>query len=184
MINLMGNKHWKKISLVLALATTGISSVAAQTGSQQKVWPTITSQMKPWTRWWWMGNAVDKNNLERRLTQMDSVGIGGVEITPIYGVKGSEAAYIDFLSPKWMEMLRYTVDKSKQLGMGVDMNVGTGWPFGGPQITPELAAGRLLIRTYTVEGGQQAVMKIVPPENDSTVQQYGATLKAVTAYGS
>ncbi len=44
---------------------------------------------------------------------MDSVGIGGVEITPIYGVKGYEAAYIDFLSPKWMEMLHYTVDQKQ-----------------------------------------------------------------------
>ena len=114
---------------------------------------------------------------------MDSVGIGGVEITPIYGVKGSEASYIDFLSPKWMEMLRYTVDKSRQLGMGVDMNVGTGCPV-DLRLLLELAAGRLLIGTYTVDGGQQAAMKIAPPENDSTVQQYGATLKALTAYGS
>src|SRR4051794_24139801 len=159
-MNLMCTKNRKRIYLLLTLAITGISSVAAQTGSQQKVWPTITSQMKPWTRWWWMGNAVDKNNLARRLSQMDSVGIGGVEITPIYGVKGYEASYIDFLSPKWMEMLRYMVDKSKQLGMGVDMNTGTGWPFGGPQITPGLAACRLIIRTYNVDGGQQAIMKI------------------------
>src|SRR3954469_19494778 len=109
----MNNKNWKKIYLLLALATTGISSVAAQTGNQQKVWPTISNQMKPWTRWWWMGNAVDKNNLRKRLNQMDSVGIGGVEITPIYGAKGYETSYIHFLSLKWMEMLRYTVDQSR-----------------------------------------------------------------------
>ncbi len=57
----MNNKHWNKIYLLLALVTTDISSVAAQTNSQQTVWPTITNQMKPWARWWWMGNAVDKN---------------------------------------------------------------------------------------------------------------------------
>src|SRR3954471_15868885 len=159
-MNLMYSRNRKPTCLLLALATIAISAATAQTKGQQQVWPAITKQMKPWTRWWWMGNAVDKHNLQRRLSQMDSVGIGGVEITPIYGVKGSEAAYIDFLSPKWIEMLKYTVDKSRQLGMGVDMNVGTGWPFGGPQITPDLAASRLLIRTYTVDGGQQATMKI------------------------
>src|SRR4051812_13433574 len=180
-MNLMNSRKWKLLCLLLALTTIAISVVTAQTKGQQQVWPAITNQMKPWTRWWWMGNAIDKNNLQRRLSQMDSVGIGGVEITPIYGVKGSEAAYIDFLSPKWIEMLRYTVDKSRQLGMGVDMNVGTGWPFGGPQITPEFAACRLLIRTYIVNGGQQTPIKIAPPESDSTVQKYGATLKALTA---
>src|SRR6478752_9066133 len=92
-ISLLYNKNWKKLYLLLALGTTCISHVAAQTAGQQQVWPTITNQMKPWARWWWMGNAVDKNNLGKRLTQMDSVDIGGVEITPIYGVKGSEVDY-------------------------------------------------------------------------------------------
>ena len=42
-------------------------------------------------------------------------------------------------------MLDYTLRTADELGMGVDMNLGTGWPFGGPQITPELAAKKLII---------------------------------------
>ena len=42
---------------------------------------------KPWTRWWWPGNAVDKENLTRQLEQIAAAGFGGVEVTPIYGVK-------------------------------------------------------------------------------------------------
>ena len=62
-------------------------------------------------------------------------GIGALEITPLYGVKGNEANDIPFLSPQWMEMLRYVEDVGKEEGIQIDMNFGTGWPFGGP-MTP------------------------------------------------
>lgn len=101
-------------------------------------WPVIKQQMRPWTRWWWMGNAVDEKNLGTALTTYQQAGIGGVEITPIYGAKGFESRYIKYLSPQWMQMLDFTVKKAHALNMGVDMNTGTGWPFGGPQITRNL----------------------------------------------
>ncbi len=45
-----------------------------------------------------------------------------------------------FLSDRWAEMTKFTVQKAKQLGMRVDFMLGTGWPYGGPWITPELAS--------------------------------------------
>ena len=61
-----------------------------------------------------------------------SKGIRTLEITPLYGVKGEESRYIDFLSPEWMEMLRFVEDTAAEEGIQIDMNFGTGWPFGGP----------------------------------------------------
>ena len=87
-------------------------------------WPEITKEAKPWTRWWWMGNAVDKENITRRMEEFAQSGIGGVEITPIYGVKGFEEHFISHLSPEWMEMLVHTLDEAKRLDMGVDIFVG------------------------------------------------------------
>ncbi|MEP6754821.1 MAG: glycosyl hydrolase [Chthonomonadales bacterium] len=112
------------------LGTTGISHSQLPTK-----WPMVTREMKPWTRWWWLGSAVDKQNLSRLLKEYNKVGLGGVEITPIYGVQGNDTNDIPYLSPKWMEMLNYTVSEAAKLGMGVDMPTGTGWPFGGPQVT-------------------------------------------------
>ena len=65
----------------------------------QVKWPAITQQTKPWTRWWWEGSAVDKPNLTVAMQQYQQAGLGGLEITPIYGVKGAEDKFIDFLSP-------------------------------------------------------------------------------------
>jgi len=128
--------------------------------SADEIWPEVTSTMKPWTRWWWMGNAVDKANITRRLEEFAEAGLGGVEITPIYGVKGFEAQFIQHLSPEWMEMLIHTLDEADRLGLGVDMVQGTGWPFGGPQVESEFAAGKLHIHTYSVKAGEKLEKKI------------------------
>lgn len=110
---------------------------------------------KPWTRWWWMGNAVDKENIRTNLIALDSAGIGGVEITPIYGVKGEEANFLDHLSPGWLEIVDYTIELADSLEMGVDMVLGTGWPYGGPQVEREYAATKLVVRKYELEKGRR-----------------------------
>jgi hypothetical protein len=178
----------KRLFALAVLLTMALSCDVQNSGLEKKsgpklaVWPEVKKEMLPWTRWWWMGNAVDKENLERELTLFSDAGIGGVEITPIYGARGYESKYISFLSPKWMNMLKVTVEKGNSLGMGVDMNNGTGWPFGGPQITPEYAAGKLVIQIYKLKAGQNQDSKIIV--QDSLQQKLGATLKALTAYGS
>jgi hypothetical protein len=109
-------------------------------------WPEITRENKPWTRWWWPGSGVDKASLTRQLEHIAEAGFGGVEITPIYGAKGFEARYVDFLSPKWMEMLEHVGREGKRLGLGIDMATGTGWPFGGPWIDEANALQRLVLK--------------------------------------
>jgi hypothetical protein len=164
------------ISALLLAATSGMAQKAKQTAS---VWPAVRTETRPWTRWWWMGNAVDEKNLGSVLRTYQQAGLGGVEITPIYGAIGYESRYIDFLSPKWMGMLNYTTKTAAQLGMGVDMNTGTGWPFGGPQITPQYAATKLIIQTYKLNPGE--IVKEAIRVNDPK-QRDVAVLQALVAY--
>ena len=168
----------KKTISTLFFAVALIHAVTAQTS--KTVWPTLEKQMKPWVRWWWMGSAVDEKNLSQNLTAYHKAGIGGVEITPIYGAVGYENSYIDFLSPKWMRMLQFTVNKSNSLGLGVDMNTGTGWPFGGPQIKPENAATKLISQKYSIRAGE----KLNEPIKVKEAKQDFAQLQALTAYGT
>lgn len=155
-------------------------SADGQVVKKSSPWPEIQQQMRPWTRWWWMGSAVDQKNLSIALTTYASAGIGGVEITPIYGVKGFEDRYIDYLSPAWMSMLDFTVKKAAVLGMGVDMNTGTGWPFGGPQIRPEFAASKFVVQQYKSSKGESLKELIIFKD----LKQNKNVLQAVTAYGS
>ena len=119
---------------VAALLTSRFSTCAAD---DPFAWPPITSQTKPWAFNWWMGSAVDKTNLTHELERYAAAGLGGIHIIPIYGARGFEDKYITYLSPQWMEMMGWTVSEANRLGMGVDMTTGSGWCFGGPQITDE-----------------------------------------------
>jgi hypothetical protein len=148
----------KKVSIFYLLLLMIVAACGVQTN--ETGWPEITAESKPWTRWWWMGSDVDSAGLTYNLEALAKAGIGGVEITPIYGVKGREAHYIDYLSPRWMKMLDFTISEADRLGMGVDMNNGTGWPFGGPSVSLEDAATKAFFNQYKVKGGGKLEEKI------------------------
>lgn len=120
----------------------------------QVKWPAVTSTTKPWTRWWWEGSAVNKQDLTWNLEQYQKAGLGGVEITPIYGVHGYEKQFIHFLSPKWLDVFKHTLNESKRLGLGVDLANATGWPFGGPWTTEADASKSVYVKTYSLTGGE------------------------------
>ena len=132
--------------LIICLLCSGITVGYAQT------WPTPNPEAKAGTRWWWLGSAVDKTNLQWNLSEYARAGIGAVEITPLYGVQGNDKNNIDFLSPRWMQALKDVEDISKPLGIEVDMNCGTGWPFGGPQVSLDQAACKAIFKDSIVNG--------------------------------
>jgi hypothetical protein len=140
----------KKVKIAAAIAL----SLGTYTANAQVTWPTITSQTKPWARWWWEGSAVDKKNLTWNLENYHNAGLGGMEITPIYGVKGEERKFITYLSPQWVDMLKYTLQEAKRLGLGIDLANATGWPFGGPWVTDQDASKELFWTSYEVKGGE------------------------------
>lgn len=126
-----------------SMRETPIYGLERPAGDQTIVWPNAAQEAKPYTRWWWMGSAVDEEGLRYCMSEFGKAGIGGVEITPIYGVQGNDGNEIPYLSAKWMEMLGKTEQLGRELGVEVEMATGTGWPFGGPNVPPEEAACRL-----------------------------------------
>ena len=146
----------KKNLLVILIASFCAGTLSAQSVS----WPEVTVEAKPAARWWWMGSAVDAANLTHNLEAYSKAGMGTMEITPIYGVQGNDTNDIQFLSPQWMQMLRHTESEAARLGMKIDMNTGTGWPFGGPEVSIEDAACKLLIEEYTLKGGERLKEKV------------------------
>lgn len=136
----------KKRFLILGIVCYGLTAALAQS------WPVPNPEAKAGTRWWWMGSAVDRQNLEWNLGEYARTGIGAVEITPLYGVQGNDQNDIPFLSPKWMQTLKDVEDIAKPLGIEVDMNCGTGWPFGGPHVPLEQAACKAIFKDTVVNG--------------------------------
>ena len=114
-------------------------------------WPEERITHRPAVYWWWPGSAVDKKNLTRNMEALREAGVGGVGIVPIYGVKGMEDQFIDYLTPEWLEMLDHAVREGNRLGMWVDMTTGTGWPFGGPHVGAEDADARAAFENGEVQ---------------------------------
>lgn len=139
----------KKTFLFIAFSLVIIAA------NSQLKWPPVTQTTKPWTRWWWEGSAVTAPDLTWNLEQYKQAGLGGVEITPIYGIYGYEKQFVNFLSPKWMQLLVHTLQQSKRLGIGVDLANATGWPFGGPWVTDNDASKTIYYKTYTLTAGSQ-----------------------------
>jgi len=142
----------KYLQSTLLAALFAVNVVNAQNKPQ---WPKVTQQNKPWTRWWWEGSAVTNKDLSWMLEEYAKVGLGGVEITPIYGVKGYENQFINFLSPKWIEALKHTLAEGKRLNVGVDMAQASGWPFGGPWVSNEDASKYIAFKNYSLKAGEK-----------------------------
>lgn len=147
-----------RVWLLLAaclLVTTGSAAVIQRRSPGLLDWPQITSQTKPWTRWWWLGNIATKEALTVEMEKYQKAGLGGLEITPIYGVKGAEDRFIQFLSPAWVDIFEHALREGERLGLGIDMATGTGWPFGGPWVGIDDAPKNLHHRTFSLkEGGR------------------------------
>lgn len=112
-------------------------------------------------RWWWFGPAVTEAELEREMRLMKEAGIGGVEIQPVYPLSLDDPARglrnLPFLSPEFLAAVRFTSDTARTLGLRVDLTLGSGWPYGGPQVPITQAAGRLRVERVALAAGSRRV---------------------------
>lgn len=154
------------------------AALAAALGAAAQSWPEVTPEMRPGTRWWWLGSAVDSLNLTRSLGQYAGAGLGSVEITPIYGVQGNEQADISYLSPRWMGMLGHVEDVAAANSMLVDMNQGTGWPFGGPEVTTDYSACKVLFLVDTV-GANMMPVKTLPDKETPFAKEIASSRRTL-----
>ncbi|MFT4031602.1 MAG: glycosyl hydrolase [Siphonobacter sp.] len=139
---------------------------------------------KPWAYWWWMGNAVTEAGIRKNLQDYAKAGMGGLHIIPIYGVKGYEKDFLPFLSPKWNAMLNVTLQEAQRLGLGIDLSLGTGWPYGGPWVKETDGAKKFIFQgdEIRMEPTRQQVKRAAPggeglvmnPFDPTAVQNYVA----------
>jgi hypothetical protein len=137
-------KPWlPRILLSVAAAAVTPAFAAESLDSLQKAMIAPPAEARPMVRWWWFGPSVVKPQLEREMNLMKTGGFGGFEVQPTYPL-ALDGQYPDlknfkFLSPQFYDMLGFTAAKAKEIGLRMDLTIGSGWPFGGPMITREEA---------------------------------------------
>lgn len=108
-------------------------------GGGAKVYAQVSTS-KPWTFWWWMGGIATDEDVRYNLLELKKSGIGGLHVIPIYGVKGYEEQFQPFLGDRWMRSFELILSEAKKLDLGVDLSNGSGWPFGGPNVSMQASA--------------------------------------------
>ena len=167
------NILWKRVFVFLTFYLFTFLPLFAQS------WPDVKNEARAGSRWWWLGSAVDKDNLQWNLKQYADHGIGSLEITPIYGVQGNQQNDIPYLSDKWMSMFREAQVYGKALGIEIDMSTGTGWPFGGPWVPLEESANKVIFVDTICIGGILTDVPLNVPVKD----QKNSRLQKVMVYG-
>ncbi|HLZ89793.1 MAG TPA: glycosyl hydrolase, partial [Puia sp.] len=61
-------------------------------------------------------------------------------------------ASIEWMSPAWVELLRFTLDEAASLGMTCDLIVGSGWPFGAPWLAADERSRVRVVSAIRLEG--------------------------------
>ena len=146
----MGRKHDTALSrrtlLALPAAACGLERARASTGGR---FPEPPGDARMTAFYWWFGPSQTKTQVAQELEAMRRAGIGGVYIFPCYPLSVDENVNYPYLSPKFLEVLRFTAERAKELSMVVDILVGTGWPLGGPGT--ELEDSSHYLRSLTKE---------------------------------
>jgi hypothetical protein len=84
---------------------------------------------KPFVRWWWFNQHIDRADIESQLQWASRQGFGGVEIAWVYPLPDRPTGP-GWLSPEWTAMACHAKQVCTRLGLGCDFTFGSLWPFG------------------------------------------------------
>lgn len=110
---------------------------------------------RPFVRWWWNGNKIERTELARELKLLKDAGIGGVEICPISFPSNTDnmgIPSVEWLSDEWIDLLKFTLEEAKKLDMTCDLLAGTGFPFGAEFLEGEERAQVVVVAVKKLQG--------------------------------
>ena len=92
---------------------------------------------------------------------MKAGGIGGVEVQPVYPLALDDPKTgfrnLPYLSDGFIDALRFAADTARELGLRMDITLGSGWPFGGPHVPVTEAASSLRCERRPLDASQTSV---------------------------
>jgi len=130
-------------------------------------------QFGPFTRWWWPGNDVTDQELQREIKLFADNGFAGVEIQPFFSGlnKNGPAAQLkkqlSWDTPSFYGHVAAVMEQARKAGMIVDMTAGSGWPIAGPQVSLDSSILTLAYADTVIQGNQQLTINIPRLKADS-----------------
>ncbi len=151
--------HCPAMHLLYALSLLIVCAFTQSAGAQEPReaiianFQTPPQDCQPRTRWWWMGNAIGKEDITWQLQQMHEKGIGGVEQITMGNTytKGN----VPYLSDEYFDLVVHAIKEAKKRGMSFSTNFGgPGWVYGGDWLPQEERSQNMIPSSMILEGPQ------------------------------
>ena len=151
------------VSLILLLVSASLLSA----DSLESSWDDPPCEARLRAYWWWLNGCVTKEAITRDLEQMKAKGFGGALICDADGSAqdGNDRAPHGptFLSPEWRELYKHALGEADRLGLEMSLNIQSGWNLGGPMVTADDAAKKLVWSETRVTGPVKLEQKLPEP---------------------
>ncbi len=158
------NAWWAVLLLAVALG----GPVVGQESALEAGWANPPREARLRAYWWWLNGCVTKESITRDLEEMKSKGFGGALICDADGSSqdGNERAPHGptFLSPEWRELYKHALGEADRLGLEMSLNIQSGWNLGGPMVTADDAAKKLVWSEIRIEGPAEVEQVLSQPE--------------------
>ena len=139
-------------------------------------------EFAPFARWWWPGNNVTKEELQREINLFADNDFGGVEIQPLNlfvpGSKEERARAVSWDTPDYYENVKAVMEEARKRGVTVDMTDGSSWPPGGPYLSVDDGFLNLQSAYQDIKGGENISILLPTIKNTTGIP---SRLEAVLA---
>jgi hypothetical protein len=164
-------------TLVAALALTQAGAPGAGgIGAVERLFKEPPADSRIMMRWWWFGPSQTREELDIEMRRMREGGIGGFEVAAVYplavDVASSGFHNYPYLSAEFLDGIAFTSRRARELGLRMDLTIGSGWSYGGPYITPGLAATRLRSDRREIAPDVTSVARPAPFEHDRVIAAF------------
>jgi hypothetical protein len=170
----LASDNWKR-----RFSKTDYSYRAVDIAGLRKGFDKPPMEAGPWVYWFCFDNAITKQEMEREIEEMVSVGIAGAELRFVEFAWWRKKEVVDkelelaghkrleYLSDEFIEVLEHACSVAQRHGFKLSINMGMGWPPGGTWITNEHRTRKLSSKVTIVQGPNQIGEKLkvsVPPD--------------------
>ena len=133
------------LTLLLLLSTPGRAQLNADPIAEGFADVPTSARIRMF--WRIFGPAWTRIDIDEQLRQLQRAGVGGVMTCFTYPVAVNNPSIniqnVPFLSPPFLDTLRYAAESAKSKNIAFGVGGGTGWPFGGPTVTLADSAQKL-----------------------------------------
>ena len=164
------------LALCILISTQALAQNTATVETIRKGFQHPPDDSRIMMRWWWFGPSATKEEVTSELRRMKAAGIGGVELQATYPMAIDDPAggfrNYRFLSPEFLDMVGFASRTAQDLGLRMDLTIGSGWPYGGSYIPMNLAAMRLRMDSREIAPGRTDVARPVPYEGERMIAAF------------